>query len=56
MEEMMEQFYTRDVAGQKVDPGNLVVGLPVAALYIDMAWHRGVGGRRGGGEVRVTRR
>ena len=38
----MEQFYTVEVAGQKVDPSNLVMGLPVAALYIDMAWHRGV--------------
>ena len=50
MELKMEQFYS-DLL---VDPSHLVVGMQVAVLYSDMAWHRVVvvrvrGGRPGGG-------
>eukprot|EP00092_Neocalanus_flemingeri_P025733 GFUD01027897.1.p1 GENE.GFUD01027897.1~~GFUD01027897.1.p1 ORF type:complete len:368 (+),score=100.01 GFUD01027897.1:166-1104(+) len=41
MEEEMEKFYTQEMAGQKIVPEKLSVGLAVSAVYRDTAWHRG---------------
>ena len=41
MEMMMQQCYWSEDTEEKVDPSNLVVGLPLAVLYKDSAWHRG---------------
>eukprot|EP00092_Neocalanus_flemingeri_P040548 GFUD01044154.1.p1 GENE.GFUD01044154.1~~GFUD01044154.1.p1 ORF type:complete len:856 (+),score=209.24 GFUD01044154.1:57-2570(+) len=41
LEEKMEQFYTLEMAGQKIVPEKLIVGLEVAAVDRDTAWHRG---------------